>query len=129
MRTTDLPEIVRSVPTSKPQKIIPNHVVKVWERWLLVKKPRVVADRSFPEPDLIEVPARKLTYVEQVPHPPKWGEKYRMKPGPKSERPKWCPLKTWATAQKRKQRGAKITTSMLREIMAAQAAKAARRAQ
>ena len=48
-----------------------------------------------------------------------------MKPGPKGGRPKWCTLKAWATAQKRKQRGTPITAAMLREIMADQAAKAA----
>lgn len=123
----DLPDIAREVPAKVQQPLLPNRVAQVWSKWLMVKKPRKVAQSRFPEESFIDVPKSSNPRVElaDIPHPPKWGEKYRMKPGPKSLRPKWCPKKAWETAQKRKQRGAAITDAMLRQIIKMQKSKAA----
>jgi hypothetical protein len=119
----DLPDIINAAPTRHPQELRPNSLVRVWGRFYIVRSPKK-PHRSADQPRLIDVPKIKRPSLPANPSAPVWGQSWKMRPGPKSVRPTWCPEKAWATAKKREQRGATITDPMLVEIMAMQARKA-----
>lgn len=120
----ELPDIIKQAKQVRTAQAKPNQPVPVWGRLFLVRTPKL-AQAPAPSPALLTVEAsrRAMQYIEDG-CVPAWGQAWKRKPGPKSDRPKWekhfgvkISLGAWATIKKREQRGATIDAACVLDVL------------